>query len=231
MRQCGVEGSLASTSRQAPSSFTMPLLDLPNELLLNVAESLREKGLNSFLQTNRRLASLLSPAFYKLAAQDKGKLNALLWATDRGHLRLVDLLLRNGADISVRHNDHHAFEAIHFAVHNGDLDMISLLLGRGSDIAVQDGLRSTPLHWAARRSFLLAVRLLLGKGAPLNARSTRRMTPLHLVTIFGSADLMDTMVKNMLDTGAGPSVPDHRGATSLHFLLRIGQGGGLKLFK
>lgn len=200
--------------------MTLPLL--PNELLLQIAESLGVRDLNSLLRTNRHLASLLADQFYKFAAQDKDSLKAIHWAATYGKIGLVDLLLRNGADITVKGTDMFKWEALHYAVYSGNIDIVSLLLDRGADVSVPDGENNTALHWAASQRWFAIFKLLLERGAPVDAQDSRGSTALHTAVLYGSPapdELMGDMIEALLAAGADPSIPDIHGYTPLHRLV------------
>lgn len=62
----------------------MPLLNLPNEIILMIAESLEaECEINALVQTNRHLYALLNLYLYRLNIQKNGS-SALLWAAQHG---------------------------------------------------------------------------------------------------------------------------------------------------
>lgn len=200
--------------------MTLPLL--PNELLLQIAESLGVRDLSSLLRTNRHLASLLADQFYKFAAQDKDGLKAIHWAATYGKIGLVDLLLRNGADITVKGTDMFKWEALHYAVYSGNIDIVSLLLDRGADVSVPDGENNTALHWAASQRWFAILKLLLKRGAPVNAQDSRGSTALHTAVLYGSPapdELMGDTIEALLAAGAYPSIPDIHGYTPLHRLV------------
>lgn len=202
------------------------LLGIPNELLLKIAEYLGVRDLSSFLKTNRHLACLLSGRFYEFAAQDKGNLKAIHWAATYGKIGLIDLLLKNGVDITVKGKDVFKWEALHYAVYSGNIDIVSLLLDRGADISVPDGEKATPLHWAARQRRLPILKLLLERGAPPNAQESRGSTPLHTAVLYGSPgcdEVMSDMIEALLEAGADPSISDIHGNTPLHRLVQSDQ--------
>ena len=85
----------------------MFLLDLPNELLLSIADRLElERDINAFARTNRRLYYLLNAYLYRHNMQKFGG-SALLWAAEHGREVTAQWLLGEGAaaDIHVRARD------------------------------------------------------------------------------------------------------------------------------
>src|SRR5436305_1086659 len=77
----------------------MKLLGLPPELVLSTAQKLdRERDLNAFARTCRRLYSILDRELYRRNVQLCGSA-ALLWAAERGRVVTVRKLLAEGADV------------------------------------------------------------------------------------------------------------------------------------
>lgn len=203
----------------------MSLLIFPNELILNVAENLSLKALNSLIQTSHRLAYLLTPLLHKNAVKPIDECPALCWAASRGHEPLVKLLLEKGLPIEARDKES-SKNALIFAAQAGHEEIVRTLLDKGAGISSQelyDGL--TALHWAARLGHESIVRLLLERGAGVNCQdglntyrpySRRRLvsslskryvmgrnnTALHWAAYAGH----DSVVKVLLENGASVNV-------------------------
>ena len=76
----------------------------------------------------------------------------LRWASGKGHLEVVKLLLKHGADVHT-YDDY----ALRWASENGHLEVVKLLLKHGADVhAVCD----YALRWASRNGHLEVVKLL-----------------------------------------------------------------------
>src|SRR5215471_7122340 len=82
----------------SPRTFT----DLPNEIVLIIAEYLKASDLNALIQTRRRFVPLLTSHLYTLALthKRKGLETVLEWATRKGQLPVIERLLAKGADLS-----------------------------------------------------------------------------------------------------------------------------------
>lgn len=146
----------------------MPLLNLPNDLLLLIAEALGPdtQSLNCFLRSNRRLAAVLTHTLHKHAVQDKDGLPAILWAALHNCVPLVLLLLEKGVDINLADNE--GTTALHYAAHLGNLQLVQLLLSKGADIDAKDR-SGTVLHEACYRGLEPMVTILLDNGADIEA--------------------------------------------------------------
>lgn len=150
----------------------MSFLVFPNELILNIAEDLSPKELNSLLRTSHRLAYLLTPLLHKNAIKPVGECPALCWAASNGHEPLVKLLLKRGLPIEAR-DEESSMNALIFAARHGHERIVRILLNAGASIASQehyDGL--TALHWAARAGHESVVQLLLEQGADVNRQDS-----------------------------------------------------------
>ena len=77
----------------------MGILNIPPELSLLVADNLSLGALFSFRSTCYGVRDVLNPRFEKICLQDVGKLTALQWAAVRGHAKLIELAISNGAGI------------------------------------------------------------------------------------------------------------------------------------
>ncbi|KAL0634684.1 hypothetical protein Q9L58_006348 [Maublancomyces gigas] len=139
----------------------MPLICLPNELLFLIADNLFVPDLNSFLQTNKHLANMLTPHLHQVAVADLDGCPALLWALRTANEPLVRLLLEKGVDANSQKD---GVTALLYAVIRLREPIIRMLLENGTDMHVaaidRDG--KSPLHDAVIRLGELIVRLLLG---------------------------------------------------------------------
>jgi hypothetical protein len=71
-------------SQSKIGEIEMPLLNLPNEPIQMIAESLEaECEINTLVQTNRHLYALLNLYLYRLNIQQNGS-STLLWAAQHG---------------------------------------------------------------------------------------------------------------------------------------------------
>lgn len=80
-----------------------------------------------------------------------GELNStpLHWATRQGHLSIVVLLMKNGADPTLR--DGEGCSAIHLASQFGYTSIVAYFLAKGISPDIQDRNGMTPIMWSACR--------------------------------------------------------------------------------
>ncbi|KAH0609769.1 uncharacterized protein H6S33_012315 [Morchella sextelata] len=77
------------------------LLDVPNEVLYEIAGYLDPAGLNSFLRCNRHLALLLGPCLHKIALSPKNGHSVLFEAAMQSKYKLVEYILKNQIDADI----------------------------------------------------------------------------------------------------------------------------------
>lgn len=209
----------------------MPLLGLPNELLLLVAENLKQlKNMSSFLRANRRLASLLTPLLHRCAMEDVGPLSALQWAVWKGHETLARILLDKGVDIDYfapRHipsrsrggfrNARGDRTALYCAVDCQNLAMVKLLLDKGADVNLNEPGTAKPLHAAVYHCNRVMVEILLDNGADTECLDMRGYTPLLCAVIASQY----TLVCLLLERGADISRRYRGEVTVLHWAVLI----------
>lgn len=197
----------------------MSLLELPNELLLPIAEHLDSESLSSLLRTSRFFAELLTPLLHKFATHDKDGIPALLWAAERGYKQLMTLLLDMGADIDIQNKKEWITgTALHKVVVHRDASMVRLLLDKGANIEAVDQLKKTPLHHAITEVFEEMVNLLLERGARLDVKDYRGTTPLEIAVASGA----DVIISALLDYGADIEARNEAGRTALHQAVEYG---------
>lgn len=206
------------------STFTMSLLSLPNELILDISKYLSPKELNHLLKSNHRFALLLTPVLHRLALQDINMQTALKWAVNHGHENLVRLLLQMGVDVNDPGWDPTGETALHIAVKlPSRLELARILLENGANVDEEDYNRRTPLLLAAGLANEPAVRLLLDYHAhPMggdSGKSYRRVTPLHKAAGGCGASI----VALMIERGGDLEVEDEERNQPLHFAIMAGQ--------
>lgn len=205
---------------------TPSLLDLPNELLLLIAQNSHPKDILSLLLVNRRLLHLLTSTYDDLAIENLGILRwkhfpGLHWAAAKGHTKLVRLLLDRGTDVNTRITPH-GTTALHYAAVKGHALVARLLLDRGATVDARDSIFQgrllslmqypyanlhgmTPLHYAAATGSKAVIPLLLDAGADIEARDeVNWRTPLIVAAFHGR----HTAVKVLLARGADIAAVD-----------------------
>jgi ankyrin repeat protein len=119
-----------------------------------------------------------------------------MWAAQRCHYYIVDLLLQRGADPLL--TDVQGYNILHLATIDGNSYLVVLLLHQGISVDVTDPQGHTGLMWAAYKGFPVCVDLFLRWGANVNAADEAGLTPLHWGLVKGS----HLCVQKILEYGA-----------------------------
>ncbi|CAJ0962174.1 unnamed protein product, partial [Mesorhabditis belari] len=140
----------------------------------------------------------------------------LHWAARQGHIRMVALLVRRGADLLVR--DVEGFTALHVAAQFGCTPVVAYLIAIGQSIDCSDVTRMTPLMWAAYKiNQVDPLKLLLTLGADLERTDlTYSNTALHWAALQGNSTAINLLVK----AGADLTCTNRDNETALDIVLR-----------
>lgn len=213
----------------------MTFFSLANELIILVASSLGQRDVRSLLQTNRRLAELLTPRFYDIALNDpffklQYSLGTVLqWAAIEGHETPIRQVHGRGGDITVRNNT--GATLLHLAAENGHEGVVKLLLEKGADITAQNRSGATPLHVAAEKGFDGMFRLLqlVWRGSSfdkaIETLDRAGYSPLH----SAAANNCQVIIRILLEEGANIAMKNVRGRTPLHLAAEKGHAEAVRL--
>ncbi|XP_065539500.1 palmitoyltransferase ZDHHC13 isoform X1 [Lathamus discolor] len=140
-----------------------------------------------------------------------GDLNStpLHWAVRQGHLPMVMLLLKCGADPGLI--DGEGFSSIHLAVLFQHVPIVAYLISKGQNIDTTDFNGQTPLMLAAQKAIgPEPTRLLLKFNPSLNAvDNVQKNTALHWAIASGNTSAVDLL----LEAGASLDVKNVKGET------------------
>ena len=126
-------------------------------------------------------------------------------ASQYGHLSIVNLLIKAGADIEFRTEDSGqtplilAASDLASAKYNGyDLDVIKtirFLVKAGANVNTQDNDGWTPLIGAANAGSIEAVKILIKAGANVNAQDNDKNTALSLAKEVGNTEIVKLLIE------------------------------------
>ncbi|KAJ5546366.1 serine/threonine-protein phosphatase 6 regulatory ankyrin repeat subunit C [Penicillium frequentans] len=173
----------------------MALLNLPTEVLLELADFLAESDVNSFCQANWRLYDILNPYLYRNNARNFGS-SALIWASGNGKSATVKRVFETVT--TQRQSD--VKRAFFEALQNGNAEVIKIFLEKRSDIDVDAKVDDdqTPLFIAAGYGYTPLVKLLLDtEKVDINANFHQYGTPLGIAAFNGHVEVVGIL----LDTG------------------------------
>jgi ankyrin repeat protein len=110
---------------------------------------------------------------------------ALHFASYRGHIDLIKLLIEHGANHEIQNNK--GLSVLHIAAQGDMLESIiyfKIKFDMSFDVRDKEG--STPLHWACYSGSERVVGYLLTHSININSRDDSGMTPLHLAVFSGN---------------------------------------------
>lgn len=135
---------------------------------------------------------------------------ALQAACQNGHLDVLRLLVRYGADVEIEDKD--GDRAIHHAAFGDEPEAIRLLAQAGADLNARNARRQTPLHIAVYKGHVNSVQRLLQLGCHPSLQDCEGDTPLHDAISKRREDIM----KLLLRSGADVTLANNNGFNALH---------------
>jgi palmitoyltransferase len=109
---------------------------------------------------------------------------AIHYASYRGNIEVINLLVNNGADIEV--SNKRGLNVLHMACQgNQPASLIYFKEKVSLNIQSVDDMGSTPLHWACYTGSENAVSFLLSWKINVNAQDREGLTALHLAVMSG----------------------------------------------
>lgn len=158
------------------------------------------------------LAPLASPE-PGLDLRDYRGMTALMKACSRGHLEIVQTLLRHGASLLIK--DHQDMTALMKACDNGRQDIVSILLNtNAANVNAVDKRHQTALYYACKEEAVECVEMLLEHSADPSIANAAGVTPLILSGINGNMDVANLLLPRLL--GPQLDAQDKRGQTALY---------------
>lgn len=224
------------------------VLDLPNELLIQIAHSLAPDiaSLNALSRTTRILSLLVAPILYTYATVPlvSSGISPLRASSTAGKIHSVRSLLAHGVATETWERSS-GTTALHAAIMLGQAAVVEVFVQGGVDVNRTDENGWTPLHWAVMRGERGIAHTILAHGALTNVRGRfgGGVTPLHLAVGLqavregagGGGGGMSTL---LLEWGANVDIGDYYGITPMEFGVAVGdqetlggivqrQGGGV----
>lgn len=167
-------------------------------------------GLQNSSSITLTTRSLLDQGANVNAKDDKFEIPALIWASDRGHRDIVQLLCERGADVNV--TDREGNTALHLAARGGKRAVVELLLRQGANIEATEHVNgNTALIEAAGFGHNSIAVILLQAGAIVSRTNHRGGTALR----YAASEGHEGVAKILLDSGADLEIQDDFGDTPL----------------
>ena len=180
----------------------------------------------------RTVSLLLNAGADVNAVEEERGQTALMWAVAQSHSAVTELLLRHGADLSIRSKvwyqlentagntnpsgnfkmAHGGSSAMMFAARTGDIETTKVLLEAGADLNDTAASGVNALTQAAHSGHEELAIYLLEQGADPNAMEAG-YTPLHAAVLRGEV----TLVRELLNHGAIIDTPVEHGTPGRRF--------------
>lgn len=142
-------------------------------------------------------------------AKTENSQTVLMIAARKGHVAIVEALLRAKADVNARNKEGET--ALHVAAFEGRTDAVKALLAKGADANAKDNNGVAPLMAAAYKGHKDTAEAFLAKGADVNAKDNKDETALMQAARQGHVDL----VQGLLTKGADMNARSKEGMTAL----------------
>jgi len=127
------------------------------------------------------------------APEKKKQSTALMFASERGYLPIVKLLVDHRARVTQANQ--FGYTPLHASVRGGHEAVVEFLLANGADTNAVDDRGRTPLFAAAERSSLTLTQLLKENGAALDVRDLKQWTPLYAAVNQGAVDIANYLIE------------------------------------
>jgi ankyrin repeat protein len=141
-----------------------------------------EELIEAAQENNLPEASRLLSVGADVNAEGERDRTPLHWASLKGHVQVVVVLLEHGADIEAK-NDLD-WTPLHYACFYGHVTVGNELLSRGANIEAKTMTGDTPLHWASHRDHLPVVKALRAVGANILAANNSGELAIHRAVRF-----------------------------------------------
>lgn len=152
----------------------------------------------------------------ELEAGNPHLLSTLQTATFNGYDKVVQLLVKSGADINAQNIFHGS--ALQGASLRGYEKVIQTLLENGADMNAQTFNTKTALQAASYKGHKNVVQMLLDHGADVGQRDIQGRNPLHLACAIGEKEIVEMLWSLVFDR----TIVDEQGRNCLHHAAAAG---------
>jgi ankyrin repeat protein len=147
--------------------------------------------------------------------EDSGRWTPLRWAAAYGQLKVVEMLLRAGAEVDAENKD--KWTAVRWAAQNGRKAVVELLINHNASLETPNPNEWTLLRWAAKEGLEQIIKLLVEKRVDLDVADANSRTALWWAVTYGHA----TTAWLLIEGRANINKPDDKGKTPLHAAVEI----------
>ncbi|XP_048700980.1 ankyrin repeat domain-containing protein 6 isoform X3 [Caretta caretta] len=158
----------------------------------------------------------------KVAVTKHGR-TPLHLAAYKGHLRVVQILLKAGCDLDIQDDGDQT--ALHRATVVGNTDVIATLIQEGCALDRQDKAGNTPLHLACQNSHSQSTRVLLLGGSQADLKNNAGDTCLHVAARYNHLPI----IRVLLSAFCSVHEKNQTGDTALHVAAALNHKKVVKL--
>lgn len=145
-------------------------------------------------------------------------ISPIMTAINAQNISLVDILIKNGADINKRYKT--GLTLLHFAIKHDNADLITTLIKAGIRLNCENDDGITPLISAINYNFANIVEILINEGAEVNSYNCHGMLPIMYAIHLQSISLVDILIKHGADLNK--RMENGTGTTLFHFAILLG---------
>ena len=145
--------------------------------------------------------------------KDNKRMIRLHIASQDGHLKEAEILLKLGADVNAKDDDD--WNPLHYAAYNGHSEITKLLLQNAAEVNAKNYYQRAPLHFAVANGHFDIAKLLIQNGADIDPKDDKQRTPLHLAADYGHSKIAELLLQNGADVDAqedGKNTPLYKAA-------------------
>ena len=121
-------------------------------------------------------------------------------AAGSNRIKIVELLIKAGADINLAEN--FGETSLHFAAANGHAEVVKQLIAANANVNKANPNGITPLYNAAANGHAEVVKELIAANANVNKASYNDTTPLHIATANSRTEVVKQLIKAQANVNA-----------------------------
>ena len=168
-------------------------------------------------------AMIRSGEAFDVNSKDEGGQTALFWAARKGKEAVIQLLIKQGAEVDLKDNEGRT--PLSWAAQMGHKATVQLLIEQGAEVDSKDNEGQTPLSWAVGFGKEAIVQFLIEQGVEVDSKDNEGQTPLSRAAEEGEEAIVQFLIKQ----GAEVDLKDNEGRTPLSWAAQMGHKATVQL--